>query len=155
MGQTHLLQDVIANPVKMHVHAAQPRLLGNLDQGRQSGTVDPRHITHVDVKRCAAVAQTAKQVTPRLGHGPPVQDPKARTDWMIVHRRKRECEILDALGKSPSNIPDLTRNIYYDTPARLLPAAQRNVFAHLIDLHINNRVSAKPNLSFEAQFFRL
>ncbi|MEY8838856.1 MBL fold metallo-hydrolase, partial [Cribrihabitans sp. XS_ASV171] len=44
------------------------------------------------------------------------------------------------------------RRIYTDTPASLLPAAERNVFAHLVDLHGRNLVRASPELAVEAIF---
>ena len=68
------------------------------------------------------------------GHGEPVTDPADRIAWLIAHRRQREAQILDALRHAPATYPALTRRIYRDTPPALLPAAERNVLAHLIDL---------------------
>lgn len=68
------------------------------------------------------------------GHGAPVTDPAARLHWLIAHRRGREAQILARLAQAAAPIPALTRAIYTDIPAALLPAAERNVLAHLIDL---------------------
>lgn len=86
------------------------------------------------------------------GHGAPVDQPAARIDWLINHRQQREAQILAALETSPDQVPGLTRRVYQDTPAALMPAAERNVFAHLIDLHSREMVTAKPSLDIAATF---
>jgi glyoxylase-like metal-dependent hydrolase (beta-lactamase superfamily II) len=88
------------------------------------------------------------------GHGPKVTDPAARLAALVTHRRAREAAILDQLGQRPDHIPPLTRRIYSDIPAGLLPAAERNVLAHLIDLASRNLVSAEPALHPGARFSR-
>lgn len=68
------------------------------------------------------------------GHGPEVTAPAARLAELIAHRRQREAEVLAALAQAPGTAADLAQRIYRDTPPALLPAAARNVLAHLIDL---------------------
>ena len=85
-------------------------------------------------------------------HGPAVTDPAARLAWLAAHRRDREQAILQALAKRPAGLKALTAAIYTDTPAALLPAAERNVFAHLVDLLERNAITAQPALSTAAQF---
>lgn len=68
------------------------------------------------------------------GHGDPIADPAARLDWLISHRNARTQQIVEALGAGPATPASLTRAIYTDVDQRLLPAAERNVLAHLIDL---------------------
>lgn len=90
------------------------------------------------------------------GHGAPVDDPAERINWLISHRKKREAEILETLKQGDENtVAGLTRHIYADTPAALIPAAERNVFSHLIDLSERRLVRAEPQLSTEAKFFPL
>ena len=55
--------------------------------------------------------------------------------------RARETAILAALCRRPGHASELARRIYTDTPPELLPAATRNVLAHLIDLAGKDRVS--------------
>ena len=86
------------------------------------------------------------------GHGQPVADPRARTAWLIDHRRNREAAILTALLDGPASVAALTAHIYTDVDPKLIGAAQRNVFAHLIDLIHHSRVSASPALTFSANF---
>lgn len=89
------------------------------------------------------------------GHGAPIQDPAGRLDWLIQHRMGREAQILDALDQSSATARDLAARIYTETPPGLLPAAERNVFAHLVDLAGKSKVSAQGDLSAEAVFKRI
>jgi len=86
------------------------------------------------------------------GHGDPVNDPTARMQELITHRHLRETQILQALGDGAATIPALTARIYTDIPRHLLPAAERNVFAHLIDLATRNLVTSTPALHPDAEF---
>jgi glyoxylase-like metal-dependent hydrolase (beta-lactamase superfamily II) len=88
------------------------------------------------------------------GHGAPVDDPGQRLDWLMRHRREREAQILAALGRTPIDLRTLTRRIYYDAPAALLPAAERNVLAHLVDLDARRLVRAIPAIGTKARFVR-
>ena len=86
------------------------------------------------------------------GHGDPVTTPAARVQELIAHRHLRETQILQALGDGAATIPALTARIYTDSPRHLLPAAERNVFAHLIDLAKRNLVTSTPALHPDAEF---
>lgn len=86
------------------------------------------------------------------GHGAPVTDPAARLTWLIEHRMTREAQILAALTAQAHTVTSLTRAVYSDLAATLLPAAERNVFAHLVDLVQRRRISADPALSLGAEF---
>lgn len=89
------------------------------------------------------------------GHGAPVPDPGGRLDWLISHRLMREAAILSALADAPATAQALAERIYTATPAALLPAAERNVFAHLVDLAGKSQVSPKGDLIVTAAFERL
>ena len=89
------------------------------------------------------------------GHGAPIASPAARLDWLIDHRLQREAQILAALENGAATARDLAADIYTDTPPALLPAAERNVFAHLVDLTVRNRVTPAPELSVKARFSRI
>ncbi|MFM7445939.1 MAG: MBL fold metallo-hydrolase [Tabrizicola sp.] len=86
------------------------------------------------------------------GHGDPIADPQSRLAELVAHRQGRERQILAALGDGPSRVTDLTTRIYSGTPSQLLPAAARNVLAHLIDLASRNLISAQPSLHPDAVF---
>ena len=86
------------------------------------------------------------------GHGAPIDSPHARLEWLIEHRLKREAAILEELGHEPATAEALARRIYVDTSDQLMPAAARNVLAHLIDLTGKNRVSHGGDLTAETRF---
>jgi hydroxyacylglutathione hydrolase len=78
------------------------------------------------------------------GHGEPVETPNARIAELAAHRRQREAQVIAALGADPATAADLAARIYTDIPPGLLPAAARNVLAHLVDLASRNLVTADP-----------
>ena len=69
------------------------------------------------------------------GHGPGVDDPAARLAELIAHRQAREAAIQASLrATGPATAAELAARVYTDIAPALLPAATRNVLAHLIDL---------------------
>jgi hydroxyacylglutathione hydrolase len=84
------------------------------------------------------------------GHGEPVADPPARITELVAHRRMRETQVLAALALGPATAKDLAGRIYTDLAPALLPAAARNVLAHLIDLAFRNIAAAKPGIAPDA-----
>lgn len=66
-------------------------------------------------------------------HGPAIEAPLPRLAELARHRRARSAQILSALRTCPDSASGLARRLY-DVPAPLLPAATRNVLAHLIAL---------------------
>lgn len=89
------------------------------------------------------------------GHGDLLRAPHERLDWLITHREQREAGILTALEAGPGNATDLAARVYTDIDRRLLPAAARNVLAHLIDLHSKNMVSHDGELTADTVFTRV
>lgn len=75
------------------------------------------------------------------GHGAAVEEPEQRLAALINHRHQREAQILSLLADAPATPTGLTAALYTDVATALLPAARRNVLAHLLDLHEKNRVS--------------
>ncbi|MFM2354960.1 MAG: hypothetical protein RLZZ528_696 [Pseudomonadota bacterium] len=88
------------------------------------------------------------------GHGAAVPEGRARIAELSRHRRTREAEILAALAAGAATPADLARRIYTTTPAGLLPAATRNVLAHLIDLARRNLVTAETQIGPDTRFRR-
>ena len=89
------------------------------------------------------------------GHGAPIASPVDRLNWLISYRMVREAQILDALAHGPATVQQLVLRIYTATPKALLPAAERNVFAQLIDLAGRSRVAPYGQLSVTSRFRRL
>jgi glyoxylase-like metal-dependent hydrolase (beta-lactamase superfamily II) len=77
------------------------------------------------------------------GHGPPVEDARAKIEEYIAHRKLREAELLAALRDTPMTIPQLVLTIYGATRPVLWPAAARQLLAYLIALGEEGAVSAR------------
>ncbi|NND18085.1 MAG: MBL fold metallo-hydrolase [Silicimonas sp.] len=88
-------------------------------------------------------------------HGLAIDDPADRLNWLIGHRQARETAILASLSAIPRSVEWITERVYADIPPNMLPAAMRNVFAHLIDLSERDLVAALPHLAFDARFTRV
>jgi glyoxylase-like metal-dependent hydrolase (beta-lactamase superfamily II) len=77
------------------------------------------------------------------GHGPAVDDPRAKIAEYIAHRKMREAQIIEALGERAQTIPDLVRRIYSPERQVLWPAMARQILAHLIALESEGRVTSQ------------
>lgn len=87
------------------------------------------------------------------GHGDPVTNPGARVAELVAHRKGREAQIHDRLAKlGAANAEQLARAIYTDVDPALIPAATRNVLAHLIDLWAKNEIEGDGDITPDAQF---
>lgn len=104
----------------------------------------------------ASLARLGAVAPPRLypGHGAPVDKPATRLAELATHRRNRNKQILASLADGAQDAASLTARIYTDTPKTLLPAAQRNVFAHLIDLEEQRLVTSDHALELSTRFRR-
>lgn len=103
----------------------------------------------------ASLAKMATRDSDRLyfpGHGAELADPLGMVAHLAAHRRNRESQILAALDDADATPLALAQRIYTEIPAELIPAAARNVFAHLVDLVERNRARAVGDLSPEAAF---
>ncbi|MFD2172601.1 MBL fold metallo-hydrolase [Rhodobacter lacus] len=89
------------------------------------------------------------------GHGEPVTDPAARLAELRAHRAMRSAQILAALAEGPADAATLTAQIYTEIPQPLRAAAERNVFAHLVELAKTGQIRATPALSPSARFRRV
>ena len=67
----------------------------------------------------------------------------------------RESQILNELKDLSLTATKLTKVIYTDVDQSLIPAAARNVFAHLIDLGERNLVTKPENLNFASKFGKI
>lgn len=120
--------------------------------GWASSLVSPPDGDLTDFMRsCDRLAQRTWRVF-YPGHGAPVPDPAQRLAWLVSHRKSRETAILTALRDGPKTASDIARVVYTDTPSALLPAATRNVLAHLVDLMGRHKVAPKSVLHADAIF---
>jgi glyoxylase-like metal-dependent hydrolase (beta-lactamase superfamily II) len=86
------------------------------------------------------------------GHGAPVADPAARVEALVAHRRTRSDAILSALADGAADAETLARRVYTDLAPALLPAAVRNVLAHLIALQGTGQVTCALPLRADSRF---
>jgi glyoxylase-like metal-dependent hydrolase (beta-lactamase superfamily II) len=77
------------------------------------------------------------------GHGELIEEPVAKLDEYLSHRRAREASIkaaLDAAGEA--TVEDLVSAVYVDVPEALHPIARYSVWAHLRKLAAEGAASA-------------
>lgn len=125
---------------------------GDLVMGWASSLISP---PDGDLGDFMASCRRLRARAPRVlhpGHGAPVVDAMERIDWLISHRLAREAQVLEALAVAPATAAELARRLYGDTPPALLPAAARNVLAHLVDLTEQSRVTCSGPLTETARF---
>ncbi|MCZ0961853.1 MBL fold metallo-hydrolase [Paracoccus benzoatiresistens] len=97
------------------------------------------------------------QIGPRRllpAHGDPIEAPLPRLAELAAHRRQRTVQILAALREGPADAGTLARRIY-DVPPVLLPAAARNVLAHLLALTDLGAVAPLGDLHPDTEFSAL
>jgi glyoxylase-like metal-dependent hydrolase (beta-lactamase superfamily II) len=75
------------------------------------------------------------------GHGEAIEKPQRLVRGMLGHRKQREGQILRLLAEGARPIPAMVERMYVGLDARLVPAAQRSVLAHLYDLHTRGLVT--------------
>ncbi|WJY21171.1 MBL fold metallo-hydrolase [Fontisubflavum oceani] len=151
--------DVIATPGHManHLSFAWNGALfsGDLVMGWATSLISPPDGDMTAFYASLARLQSREDQIYYPGHGASIFDPQVRCAELIAHRQAREAQILAALETSPADTRRLAQLIYTDTPAALLPAAERNILAHLIDFMERNLVSSRGPLHAEAVFERL
>lgn len=73
-------------------------------------------------------------------HGPEIEDPAALIDHYVAHRRRRDDEILAALGRGHATRAAIVRVVYPGLAAALRRAAEESVLAHLRKLEAEGAV---------------
>ncbi|OWY05210.1 MBL fold metallo-hydrolase [Thioclava sp. F1Mire-8] len=127
-------------------------LTGDVVMGWSSTLISPPDGDLGDYYRSLARIEALRPRILYPGHGEPVTDPQTLIASQRTHRDARTAQIRSALAERPATPQTLTRAIYTDVPAALLPAAERNVFAHLVEMSVQNEVIAAPDLRPEALF---
>lgn len=106
---------------------------GDLVMGWSTSLISPPEGDLVDYFRSLDLLA---RLAPRVlypAHGDPITAPLPRLEELAAHRRLRSAQILAALDAGPGTAADLAARIY-TIPAHLMPAAERNVLAHLLAL---------------------
>ena len=74
------------------------------------------------------------------GHGDVIEEPRAKLDEYLKHRRARERQILKVLDDGPAKISEIVARLYKDTPDDLQEWAAKQVHAHLLKLRADGKV---------------
>ncbi len=85
-------------------------------------------------------------------HGAPIDDPKARIEALIHHRRRREREIVDCLRQGIDTIPEMVRHIYRRLPVAMHRAAARSVLASIVHLIEQGAVEGPDRISLDSRY---
>lgn len=85
-------------------------------------------------------------------HGAPIDAPAPFLAAYRAHRLDREAQILAALEGGADTIPEIVQRLYAEVDPRLWPAAGLSVFAHLIKLAAEARVTAAPAPELDARY---
>jgi hypothetical protein len=75
------------------------------------------------------------------GHGIAVHDVSAKLQELIDHRRAREEQILKLMAKGKRTVKAMLGAIYPELDKRMIPAATRQIEAHLAKLSQENRAT--------------
>ena len=81
------------------------------------------------------------------GHGDVIDTPEAVIDEYIRHRLGRERQVLAALRDGPRRIADMVPRIYPGLPGALGPMAAMSVYAHLLKLKTEGKVTGTDHES--------
>ncbi|MBN06886.1 MAG: MBL fold metallo-hydrolase [Rhodospirillaceae bacterium] len=80
-------------------------------------------------------------------HGAPIENPGPFVRGLIAHRKMRERQIISVLEAGENTIRDMVPGMYKGLDPILIPAAQRSVFAHVIDLVEQGKVVSEGDLA--------
>lgn len=84
------------------------------------------------------------------GHGPAVEDGRAKIEEYVTHRRWREQQVLEAVSRGLAEPWRIVEALYADVPAVLHPAAEQSVIQHLRKLAAEGKVVARRGDRYEA-----
>lgn len=140
------------NHLAFALPAGRGLFCGDLVMGWASSLVSPP-----DGDLAAFMASLARLATREdqvfyPGHGEVIAAPARRLAELRAHREMRGRQIADALRSAPGSAAELAERIYVETPAALLPAAARNVLAHLIEMASKNEAAFEAELRADSVF---
>ncbi|MGB1338564.1 MAG: MBL fold metallo-hydrolase [Planktomarina sp.] len=102
-------------------------------------------------RSCTALQQRPEKLY-LPGHGDAIEDGPARLDWLLAHRQQRESQIISHLKGRPNTAQSLAKAIYSGINPQLIPAATRNVLAHLIDLCERDLATCHGPIDLQAKY---
>ena len=88
--------------------------------------------------------------TYRPTHGPPIKNPVPYVEALIAHRENRSQQILSELAKKPVPIMSIVEEIYKHVDKELHKPAAASVYAHLLALQKEGRVTSENAEDFKS-----
>ena len=76
-------------------------------------------------------------------HGPPIKEPRKRIEELIQHRLEREQQVFELLSKGNTTVKAITSEIYPELSGFLGAVAKGQVYAHLVKLEKEGKVSSQ------------
>lgn len=86
-------------------------------------------------------------------HGPWIDEPAPFIRGIITHRKMREGQISGLLKDAPATIESLVKRMYKDVDPRLHPAAARSVFAHILSMVDDGRLTCDGAPHLDSLYF--
>ncbi len=125
----------------------QERMLFSGDHIMEGSTV-VIHPPDGDMGAYLEQLERLKVLRPRLrsiapGHGHLIEEPVAKIDEYLAHRRAREAQVLEAVPTTGSTTIDAIVASIYEVPDALVPMACASVWAHLRMLAAEGHVSGE------------
>ena len=101
-----------------------------------------------DMTAYLAQLERLKAWRPRLrsiapGHGHLIEHPIAKIDEYLQHRRDREAQVLESVQSGTTKVAKIVEQLYPDLIDELVPMAEATVWAHLLKLRTEGKVSGK------------
>ena len=133
-------------PNHLCFHLEEERMLftGDTILGGMYSVVSPS--TGGDMAQYLATLERLRKLRLRSiapGHGELIEEPRARIDEYLRHRRERERQVLALVRTSPTRVKDIVADLYVETPAPLLPVAAKQIYAHLKKLRDEGKVTGR------------
>jgi glyoxylase-like metal-dependent hydrolase (beta-lactamase superfamily II) len=126
------------------IYCPQERALFTGDTALGLGTVAISPPPHGDMAlylESLARLQTIDSAVMLPGHGIAVHNVPAKLQELIDHRRAREEQILKLMAKGKRTVKAMLGAIYPELDKRMIPAATRQIEAHLAKLSQENRAT--------------
>jgi len=93
------------------------------------------------LERLKALRPRLRSIAP--GHGHLIEQPAAKIDEYLAHRAMREQQVLKLTEAGTTTVEAIVKELYPDLADELVPMAQGTVWAHLLKLKAEGRVTGK------------
>jgi len=85
-------------------------------------------------------------------HGAPIRDPRPFVKSYIAHREEREAQIIEQITAGHHHIKEMVPIIYAAVDKRLYPAAARSVYAHILGMVTDGRITVDGQATIDASY---